>query len=149
MFRARATWLRFAKPVPTRPYCTTANNNTTRPTSNNNSNVSDNKVAESNLGNYDEAYKQLDKLDFSTAAKILFTDPPKKKKFGYCLLASLGCFWIVGYPFGTKCRFCFGWFEEFKLLLGISSNRLASLVFHMSEVGRGYYLHKFKHISCV
>ncbi|XP_062156604.1 uncharacterized protein LOC133864326 [Alnus glutinosa] len=87
MFRAGATWVRFAKrskPVPTRPYCTTArNNNTTKPTSNNSRNVGDNKVAESNLGNYDEAYKQLDKLDFSTAAKILFTDPPKKKKFGF------------------------------------------------------------------
>ncbi|KAF5178934.1 stress response NST1-like protein, partial [Thalictrum thalictroides] len=29
-----------------------------------------------------DAYKQLDKLDFMTAAKILFTTPPKKKKFG-------------------------------------------------------------------
>jgi len=96
MFRAGATWVRFAKrskPVPTRPYCTTArNNNTTKPTSNNSRNVGDNKVAESNLGNYDEAYKQLDKLDFSTAAKILFTDTPKKKKFGYCFACNFRLF---------------------------------------------------------
>ncbi|KAJ4718608.1 Mitochondrial glycoprotein family protein [Melia azedarach] len=37
---------------------------------------------ESNVSNYNDPYKQLDKLDFMTAAKILFTDPPKKKKFG-------------------------------------------------------------------
>ncbi|KAL5837375.1 hypothetical protein ACOSQ3_014544 [Xanthoceras sorbifolium] len=37
---------------------------------------------ESNVSSYNEAYKQLDKLDFISAAKILFTDPPKKKKFG-------------------------------------------------------------------
>ncbi|KAL5698851.1 hypothetical protein ACHQM5_029832 [Ranunculus cassubicifolius] len=29
-----------------------------------------------------DAYRVLDKLDFMTAAKILFTTPPKKKKFG-------------------------------------------------------------------
>ncbi|KAH7671876.1 hypothetical protein IHE45_09G016700 [Dioscorea alata] len=28
-------------------------------------------------------YRQLDNLDFTTAAKILFTEPPKKKKFGF------------------------------------------------------------------
>ncbi|XP_073295726.1 uncharacterized protein [Primulina huaijiensis] len=31
---------------------------------------------------YDEQYKALNNLDFMTAAKILFSDPPKKKKFG-------------------------------------------------------------------
>ncbi|KAM5574467.1 hypothetical protein ABKV19_013757 [Rosa sericea] len=34
------------------------------------------------LTTYDESLKKLDKLDFLTAAKMLFTDPPKKKKFG-------------------------------------------------------------------
>ncbi|XP_076895802.1 uncharacterized protein LOC143548570 [Bidens hawaiensis] len=29
-----------------------------------------------------DSYRDLDKLDFMTAAKILFTTPPKKKKFG-------------------------------------------------------------------
>lgn len=38
--------------------------------------------AESSISTYDEAYRQLDKLDFMTAAKILFAGPPKKKKFG-------------------------------------------------------------------
>ncbi|KAK7381531.1 hypothetical protein VNO80_00076 [Phaseolus coccineus] len=31
----------------------------------------------------DERYRQLENLDMMTAAKILFTDPPKKKKFGF------------------------------------------------------------------
>ncbi|KAJ8755512.1 hypothetical protein K2173_019310 [Erythroxylum novogranatense] len=47
---------------------------TTKPPDNNN------KI-ETNVSKY-EAYRQLDKLDFMTAAKILFSDPPKKKKFG-------------------------------------------------------------------
>lgn len=34
------------------------------------------------MSTYDETYRQLDKLDFMTAAKILFTTPPKNKKFG-------------------------------------------------------------------
>jgi len=33
----------------------------------------------------DERYRQLENLDMVTAAKILFTDPPKKRKFGYPL----------------------------------------------------------------
>ncbi|CAJ1951381.1 unnamed protein product [Sphenostylis stenocarpa] len=31
----------------------------------------------------DERYRMLENLDMMTAAKILFTDPPKKKKFGF------------------------------------------------------------------
>ncbi|MFS7907233.1 hypothetical protein Hanom_Chr01g00068871 [Helianthus anomalus] len=30
-----------------------------------------------------DLYRDLEKLDFMTAAKILFTTPPKQKKFGY------------------------------------------------------------------
>ncbi|KAL0014659.1 hypothetical protein SO802_001728 [Lithocarpus litseifolius] len=86
MFRARATWVRFAKPLfnsKTRTFCTN-NNKTTKPTSNNSISVSENNAVESNASNdYHQAYKQLDKLDFVTAAKMLFTDPPKKKKFGF------------------------------------------------------------------
>ncbi|KAL9460104.1 hypothetical protein AB3S75_003326 [Citrus x aurantiifolia] len=71
MFRARATFwfrLRFAQ---TRSFCKNPNK------------TDDNgEKIESNLSSYHDAYKQLDKLDFTTAAKILFTDPPKKKKFG-------------------------------------------------------------------
>ena len=38
---------------------------------------------ESSLTKHDESYRKLDNLDFMTAARILFTDHPKKKKFGY------------------------------------------------------------------
>ncbi|XP_009771762.1 uncharacterized protein LOC107814555 isoform X1 [Nicotiana tabacum] len=52
---------------------------------NNNSKVSSNSAEEVNnsvsLSRHD-AYKQLENLDFMTAAKMLFTDPPKKTKFG-------------------------------------------------------------------
>ncbi|XP_022896395.1 uncharacterized protein LOC111410325 isoform X2 [Olea europaea var. sylvestris] len=36
----------------------------------------------SSLSQYNEQYKALNNLDFMTAAKILFTDQPNKKKFG-------------------------------------------------------------------
>ncbi|KAH9715729.1 F23A5.5 [Citrus sinensis] len=71
MFRARATFwfrLRFAQ---TRSFCKNPNK-----TDDNGDKI------ESNVSSYHDAYKQLDKLDFTTAAKILFTYPPKKKKFG-------------------------------------------------------------------
>lgn len=74
MFRARATFwfrLRFAQ---TRSFCKNPNK-----TDDNGDKI------ESNVSSYHDAYKQLDKLDFTTAAKILFTYPPKKKKFGYHL----------------------------------------------------------------
>ncbi|OVA18481.1 hypothetical protein BVC80_1833g163 [Macleaya cordata] len=51
----------------TRPLCTNTNN--------------DKAIAAKSVRD-DDAYRQLEKLDFMTAAKILFTDPPKKKKFG-------------------------------------------------------------------
>lgn len=112
MFRARATWDRFAKPLfnsKPRPFCTNNNNNkTTKPTSNNSISVSENNAVESNVSNdYNQAYKQLDKLDFVTAAKMLFTDPPKKKKFGYCF-AFFGiscrsyCFWVLYFSWGLS-----------------------------------------------
>lgn len=34
----------------------------------------------------DDAYRQLENLDFMTAAKMLFSDPPKKKESGYLTL---------------------------------------------------------------
>ncbi|CAL5440306.1 unnamed protein product [Camellia sinensis] len=57
------------------------NTKPTIPSNNNNNNGSD-KI-DGSLTNYDETYRHLDKLDFMTAAKILFTTPPKKKKFGF------------------------------------------------------------------
>ncbi|KAJ4718607.1 Stress response NST1-like protein [Melia azedarach] len=70
MFRATSNvWVRFGL-AQNRPFCkNSAKNN-------------NGDMIESNVSNYNDAYKKLDKLDFMTAAKILFTDPPKKKKFG-------------------------------------------------------------------
>ncbi|KAF5739038.1 hypothetical protein HS088_TW12G00236 [Tripterygium wilfordii] len=56
-----------------RPFCNT-------PTITNNK--SNNDKRDPNVSSYSQAYKQLDKLDFMTASKILFTGPPKKTKFG-------------------------------------------------------------------
>ncbi|KAJ6393065.1 hypothetical protein OIU77_022531 [Salix suchowensis] len=47
---------------------------------NNKKNISE--QTESNGSKSDDAYRQLDNLDFTKAARILFTDPQKKKKFG-------------------------------------------------------------------
>ncbi|KAL2338204.1 hypothetical protein Fmac_012650 [Flemingia macrophylla] len=54
----------------THSFCTSAKNTST------NSNNKNNYIA-------DERYQQLENLDMMTAAKILFTDPPKKKQFGF------------------------------------------------------------------
>ncbi|XP_015887790.3 uncharacterized protein LOC107422803 [Ziziphus jujuba] len=71
MFSSRVKWVPLAKQFKVietrRPFCS-------KPTNSN--------KPKSSLSNYDEAYRQLDKLDFMTAAKILFTGPPKEKKFG-------------------------------------------------------------------
>ncbi|KAK3184921.1 hypothetical protein Dsin_032207 [Dipteronia sinensis] len=70
MFHARAAlWGRLTH-ARTKSFCT----GTTK--SNNGDKI------ESSVSSYHEAYKQLDKLDFMTAAKMLFTQPPKKKQFG-------------------------------------------------------------------
>ncbi|XP_059643690.1 uncharacterized protein LOC132285517 [Cornus florida] len=70
MFGARWFSRRFIY-VQNRPFCTT-----NKPTINNNGS------ANGSLSKYDDAHRQLDNLDFMTAAKILFTTPPNKKKFG-------------------------------------------------------------------
>ncbi|KAG8379739.1 hypothetical protein BUALT_Bualt07G0120700 [Buddleja alternifolia] len=64
---------------PTRPFCSSSSHNN-KPTTINNSNS--NGSSSSSLSRYDEQYRALSNLDFMTAAKILFTDPPKKKQFG-------------------------------------------------------------------
>lgn len=56
-----------------KPFCTK-----NKPPTTTNNNDQDAATSVRNL----DAYRQLDKLDFMTAAKILFTEPPKKKKFG-------------------------------------------------------------------
>ena len=77
MFRARQTFARIKLTHPTKQFC----NSSTKP---NNKNMSISEKTESNVSKSDDLYRQLDNLDFMKAAKILFTDPPKKKKFGYC-----------------------------------------------------------------
>ncbi|XP_071731840.1 uncharacterized protein [Rutidosis leptorrhynchoides] len=60
-------------------FSTTTNNN-----NNNNNKPKMEPNGEKNnesLSHYD-SYRDLDKLDFMTASKILFTTPPKQKKFG-------------------------------------------------------------------
>ncbi|XP_002527316.3 uncharacterized protein LOC8259755 [Ricinus communis] len=98
MFRSRPTLLRF-KLSRTQHFCT----NTTKPTNNNSS--SSDKI-ESSISKYYETYRQLDKLDFMTAAKIVFSEPPKQKKFGidfhlvqlfFACLPSLAVYMVAQY----------------------------------------------------
>ncbi|XWS11721.1 hypothetical protein CRYUN_Cryun37aG0023900 [Craigia yunnanensis] len=87
MFRARKACALFSthfNRLRTRPFCSTFKDSNSNSNNNNNKNNEDNvdgKI-ESNVSTYNESYRQLDNLDFTTAAKILFTQPPKKKKFG-------------------------------------------------------------------
>ena len=77
MLRGRSSWVGFAtrlKHYRIRGMCTKGEN---KPEKTESSDVV--------VSRYDETYKKLDKLDFVTAAKILFTEPPKKNKFGYFL----------------------------------------------------------------
>lgn len=88
MFRAGQTLARIKRTPPSKQFC----NRSTKP-NNNNNNKSISEKTESNVSKSDDVYRQLDNLDFMKAAKILFTDPPKKKKFGYC------CFSFFLVPF--------------------------------------------------
>ncbi|KAI3982835.1 hypothetical protein MKX01_010318 [Papaver californicum] len=54
----------------------------------------------------DDTYRHLENLDFMTAAKMLFTDPPKKKEFGldfhlvqflFCCLPSVAIYMVAQY----------------------------------------------------
>uniref|UniRef100_A0A2P2ISN4 Uncharacterized protein n=1 Tax=Rhizophora mucronata TaxID=61149 RepID=A0A2P2ISN4_RHIMU len=83
MLQARHILAQFKlKSSQTRIFCT----NTTKPIDKNNGRS---KKVESNVSKYNEMYQQLDKLDFMTAAKILFSESPKKKKFGYYFIFAL------------------------------------------------------------
>eukprot|EP00258_Populus_trichocarpa_P000818 XP_002299267.2 stress response protein NST1 isoform X2 [Populus trichocarpa] len=75
MFRARQTLARIKLTPQSKQFC----NRSTKP---NNNNKSISEKTESNVSKSDDVYRQLDNLDFMKAAKFLFTDPPKKKKFG-------------------------------------------------------------------
>lgn len=112
MFRARASWSSFSKrlkPLETRSFCSKSHIQTNK-SSNNGKINGDNKV-EPDLSSYNDAYKQLDNLDLMTASKILFTQPSKKKKFGYHFLFSIFLFHVCFGRFYTLSGF---WF--FKLL---------------------------------
>ncbi|CAN7052662.1 hypothetical protein BRARA_G02049 [Brassica rapa] len=77
MLRGRGSWVGFAtrlKQYRIRRLCTKGENGGNKPEKTESSVVV--------VSRYDETYKKLDKLDFVTAAKILFTEPPKKNKFG-------------------------------------------------------------------
>ena len=78
MLRGGGWWVGFAtrlKQFRIRRLCTKGENGGNKPEKTESSVVV--------VSRYDETYKKLDKLDFVTAAKILFTEQPKKNKFGY------------------------------------------------------------------
>ncbi|KAH6771894.1 hypothetical protein C2S51_010298 [Perilla frutescens var. frutescens] len=66
------------EPYPNRPFCSAARNS--KPTTTDSG--GDGSSSSSSLSNYNDQYKALDNLNFMSAAKILFSDSPKKKKFG-------------------------------------------------------------------
>ncbi|KAJ6944196.1 hypothetical protein NC652_009570 [Populus alba x Populus x berolinensis] len=76
MFRARQTLARIKLTLQSKQFCSSI----TKPNNNNNKSISE--KTDSKVSKYEEANRQLDNLDFMKAAKILFSDPPKKKKFG-------------------------------------------------------------------
>ncbi|KAL5072935.1 hypothetical protein RYX36_011919 [Vicia faba] len=81
MFSSRARWLHFvvqSKLFPTTSLCNKSAQRSSFCTSAKNGNNINNKDIIT-----DERYRQLENLDMMTAIKILFTDPPKKRKFGF------------------------------------------------------------------
>ncbi|KFK42452.1 hypothetical protein AALP_AA2G258600 [Arabis alpina] len=87
MLRGRGSWVGFStrlKQYRIRRLCTKGDNGGNNKLEKIETSVAQyNNEAESSVSRYDETYKKLDKLDFVTAAKILFTEPPKKNKFGF------------------------------------------------------------------
>ncbi|KAK2982851.1 hypothetical protein RJ640_021341 [Escallonia rubra] len=83
-FGGRSAWFRLSNTfrlVKSRPFCTPNDNNSSKPTIATSPNNTNGDKVDGSLTHYD-AYRDVDKLDFMTAAKILFTTPPKTKKFG-------------------------------------------------------------------
>ncbi|XP_061342499.1 uncharacterized protein LOC133288701 [Gastrolobium bilobum] len=75
MFGGGGRWLRFSgrfKFLRTTSFCSDAKSTSSNPAKKMNSDI----IA-------DERYRQLENLDMTTAAKILFSDPSKKKEFGF------------------------------------------------------------------
>ncbi|CAE5964759.1 unnamed protein product [Arabidopsis arenosa] len=85
MIRGRGSWVGLStrlKLYRIRRLCTKGENGGNK-VEKTESSVAPYSETESSVSRYDETYKKLDKLDFVTAAKILFTEPPKKNKFGF------------------------------------------------------------------
>ncbi|KAL5061332.1 hypothetical protein RYX36_032936 [Vicia faba] len=81
MFSSRARLLHFVvqfKLFPTTSLC----NKSSQPSSFCTSAKNDNDISNKGIIT-DERYRQLENLDMMTAIKILFTDPPKKRKFRF------------------------------------------------------------------
>lgn len=78
MFGSGRRWLRFVqfKLYPTTSLCNKSAQRSSFCTSA--KNINNNKVVIT-----DERYQQLKNLNMMTTLKMLFTDPPKKKKFGF------------------------------------------------------------------
>ncbi|GAB4833574.1 hypothetical protein Ancab_031817 [Ancistrocladus abbreviatus] len=78
--RSRSSWVRLSKCFQNfqqrRPFCKTTNANSEKQLTAKSSGSNSADIRDL------EGYRDLDKLDFMKAAKILFTTPPKKKKFG-------------------------------------------------------------------
>ncbi|KAF8103401.1 hypothetical protein N665_0188s0337 [Sinapis alba] len=85
MLRGRGSWIGLAtrlKHYRIRRLCSKGENGGKKPEKTESSVAQYSENESSVVSRYDETYKKLDKLDFVTAAKILFTEPPKKNKFG-------------------------------------------------------------------
>lgn len=84
MFRAREILVRLPKRFKPTTILQSRRTFCSKPSTNaNNTNAE-----ETSVSSYQEQYKQLEKLDFMTATKMLFTAPPSKKKFGYCFASN-------------------------------------------------------------
>ncbi|CAN1814462.1 hypothetical protein LINPERHAP1_LOCUS27132 [Linum perenne] len=85
MFRARLALARLKH----RQLCSSAAKPNNNKKEGSGDNGGDGNKQPSSVTRYNETYSKLGKLDFMTAAKILFTEPPKKK-FGLpCLLSGM------------------------------------------------------------
>ncbi|CAH2067957.1 unnamed protein product, partial [Thlaspi arvense] len=86
MLRGRGSWVGLSnrlKHYGIRRLCTKGENGGNKLEKTESSVTPYSETESSVVSRYDETYKKLDKLDFVTAAKILFTEPPKKNKFGF------------------------------------------------------------------
>ncbi|XP_030526304.2 uncharacterized protein LOC115737978 [Rhodamnia argentea] len=84
MFGARKAWVHLARRYRfegMRSYCSSTRKNGDK-SSTSITNSSNGEEAESSISTYNEACKQLDKMDFVTAAEILFGPRAKKREFG-------------------------------------------------------------------